>query len=324
MMLETENIWRDAARQIFRSIRGTRSQVAFSRRLGYRSNVAADWEGGHRSPNASELLRAMQRMGVDVEAGFQAFHPAGGAALADGLPAWLVFLKGSARQTEVAARAGTSRHQIRRWLSGEAEPRVPQFLALVHALTGRAHDWVAALVPIEEVPALLAQHQAAHIAARLVYDQPWSAAVRMLIGSEAYRADPTDSFLVRALGISPAVLSGAVHALLDAGLAARRGQRLVALSTFTSTATASAEDKARLKAHWSRVALDRLQAPRAADHISLNLMTLSKKDLEAVRQLQVRYFRELRALVASSEPEEAAALVLMQVISLTPDEPPLP
>jgi hypothetical protein len=144
----------------------------------------------------------------------------------------------------------------------------------------------------------------------------------MLIGSDAYRADPSDAFLARALGIPMAELQSALDALLDAGLVEREGTTLRSLSTFTASATASESDRQRLKAHWSQVALERLQAPRSADLVSLNLMTLSHADLERVRQLQRAYFRELRALVASSEPEETAAVVLMQVISLTPDPQP--
>ena len=51
----------------------------------------------------------------------------------------------------------------------------------------------------------------------------------------------------------------------------------------------------RLRGTWNRV--------------SLNLMTPPRDDLEAVRQLQRGCFRELRALVASPEPEAAQCTV---------------
>jgi transcriptional regulator with XRE-family HTH domain len=318
MMLDSGKVWSTATREILRTIRGKRSQLAFSRRLGYRSNVAADWEGGHRSPTAAILLRAMGRVGIDVQAGFERFHAGAAPALAQGLPAWLRALKGHASQAELARRTGASRHQIRRWLSGQAEPRVPQFLALVEASSGRAADWVAALVDIDQVPSLAARHQAGRTAARLAFDAPWSAAVRLLLDTEAYRDTPTDAFLAAALGQDAETLDGAVTALLRAGLAERRGDRLVSLSTFTATAAASPDDRRRLKAHWARVAAERLQSPRDQDLVSLNLVTLSRVDLERVRELQRAYFRELRSLVAASEPEEVAAVVMMQVVTLSP------
>jgi DNA-binding transcriptional regulator YiaG len=73
-----------------RELRGKRSQSAFSRRLGYRSNVVHRWEG-----------RA----------------------------AWPVSL---------AATSGFSRYSVARWLSGEAEPKLPELLQLIEASSRRA------------------------------------------------------------------------------------------------------------------------------------------------------------------------------------------
>lgn len=319
-MLENEKLWVKSASEMIRALRGKRSQVAFSRWIGYRSNVAADWEGGHRSPTAATLLVVMSRLGVDVPAGFEQFHPGGSQDLAAGLFVWLESLRGHTSQAQIARRSGFSRHQVRRWLKGDAQPRLPQFLRLVHALTGRVHDWVAAFVDINQVPTLCAQHRAAQTASRLAYDHPWSAAVRVLINTDAYRADPTNDFLCRSLGISADELDVIITVLLQSGLVKQVRGHLRPLSAFTAAAHASDEDRRRLKAHWSQVATERLQAPRAADLVGLNLISLSRADLEQARQLQRDYFRALRGLVAASEPEEVAALVLMQIISLTPDE----
>jgi transcriptional regulator with XRE-family HTH domain len=318
MTLESDVVWIQATRELARALRGHRSQVAFSRRLGYRSNVAADWESGRRSPTAAVVLRAMERVGVDVAAGFAAFHGPSAPVLQDGLPAWLDALRGHTPQAQVARRAGRSRHQVRRWLSGEAAPRLPDFLALLDALTGRAPDWVSHLVDIERVPSLCGAHQTAQAAARLAYDRPWSSAVRVLIESDAYRADPTPGFLSRALGVSPHVVTQAVDALVGSGLAERTPQGLRPVSTFTADARASPDDRRKLKAHWSRVAADRAETPRGDELISVNLFALSQDDLERVRALQRAYFRELRSLVAASPAEQVAALVVMQVVPLSP------
>ena len=144
--------------------------------------------------------------------------------------------------------------------------------------------------------------------------------MRVLINTDAYRTEPTDAFLCRALGIPAAKLDLVVAVLLQSGLVDRVQGQLLPLSAFTAAAHASGEDRRRLKAHWSQVATDRMRAPRAEDLVSLNLISLSRADLERVHQLQRDYFRALRSLVASSEPEEVATLVLMQTISLSPDE----
>ncbi len=112
------------------------------------------------------------------------------------------------------------------------------------------------------------------------------------------------------------MLDEAIEGLLTAGLAERRGGRLVPRSTFTSNAAASADDRRRLKAHWARVASDRTELGLDGDLTSLNLITLSEADLARVHELQREYFRALRSMVAASKPEETAALVLMQVLRL--------
>ena len=318
-MLENEKLWIDASKEIVRAIRGKRSQVAFSRRIGYRSNVAADWEGGYRFPTATKVLYAMERVGIDVATSFEAFHAGSASAWKNGLPDWLRALKGHASQGQIALSAGCSRHQVRRWLTGEAQPRLPHFLALINALTGRTPDWVACFVDINEVPTLCGQYSTARTAARLAYDHPWSAAIRMIINSEGYKENPSDDYLSRSLGVSVIDLIEPIAALVQSGLAKRSGNTLIPLSTFTSDIKGTAEDRRRLKAHWAQVAADRLDCPRSDDLVSLNLAILSKSDLERVLQLQRDYFRELRNIVAASTPEESAVLVLMQVLSLAPE-----
>src|SRR5262245_58231269 len=43
--------------ELFRALRGCRSQPALARRLGYRANVAYTWESGRRFPGAQVLFR---------------------------------------------------------------------------------------------------------------------------------------------------------------------------------------------------------------------------------------------------------------------------
>ncbi len=42
---------------VVRALRGKRSQLAFSRRLGYSTNVAYAWEAGRRGPSTREAFR---------------------------------------------------------------------------------------------------------------------------------------------------------------------------------------------------------------------------------------------------------------------------
>jgi len=62
------------AREFLVSLRGKRSQVAWSRRLGYRSNVAYTWEAGRRFPTVAETFRAVQRSGLDLRSCMEDFY----------------------------------------------------------------------------------------------------------------------------------------------------------------------------------------------------------------------------------------------------------
>jgi len=76
-----------------------------------------------------------------------------------------------------------------------------------------------------------------------------------------------------------------------------------------------------LKRHWSHVATERLQTPREADFFAYNLISVSRADLERIREKLSSTFREIRSLVAASQPEEAAALINLQVVSFLPQAP---
>src|SRR5450432_4164483 len=134
-----------AARQLLRAIRGGRSQVALARRLGYRGNPMTDWERGARFPTAEESLRAAAVTKIDVASAFQRFSPTVVLPESNGafdLPGWLSALRGSTSLAEVAARCGASRYSVGRWFKGQAKPRLPDFLRLVAALSGRVQEWV--------------------------------------------------------------------------------------------------------------------------------------------------------------------------------------
>ena len=313
--------WDRAARQLVRAIRGERSQRAVSRRLGYRANPVAGWEAGRRFPTAGELLSACERLGHDVPRAFRVFHPPSAAALGTGsaprVDAWLRELRGGTPVVVLAARMGRSRFAIGRWLGGETQPRLPDFLHLVHVITDRVSDLVDALVPIEAVPELLGAHRLRSAAKRLAMEAPWTEAMLRLMETEGYRALPVhrEGYLAALLGLDGDEESAALQRAQEAGVIELRDGRYRDLTPSTIDTQAPPEDVARLRAHWSRVALERAAGPRGGDWLGYNLMSISRDDLEQVRGILRQAFRQLRTLAASSEPVETAALVNLQLVT---------
>jgi transcriptional regulator with XRE-family HTH domain len=308
-------------------LRGQRSQVQWARRLGYKGNPITDWERGDRFPTIEEALRAASLAGVDVLAAAARFAPAvplGRAGSQLLLAEWLSALRGSTSLAELAASSGFSRFAVSRWLRGRAKPRVPEFFRLLDAITGRLPEWVAELVDIAAVPSLVPRFRAIHAAKQLAFEAPWTEAVLRLLETRAYlaleRHEP--GFLAARLGIERAEEERCLEGLLRADIIVRRRHKY-AVKARRSTVDTRGGDRAlhNLKRHWTQVAAERLAAPREKDFFAYNVISISQADLERVREKLRTTFRELRSLVAASEPEEVAALINLQIVTFLAPHP---
>jgi transcriptional regulator with XRE-family HTH domain len=313
------------ARQLVRAIRGKRSQEAFSRRLDYTSNPVADWEAGRRFPTAAETLRACRVAGIDVRAAIARFTPAEAAEIGDAdddaIAAWLRALRGNTALKDLAARTGESRYAVSRWLEGRTRPRLPEFLGLLDALTDRLSDFVAELVPIEEVPVLQHRHEQRRASRRLAFDEPWVAAILVLIETTAYQELPrhVPGWLAGRLDIEEEIEARCLRRLVEAGVAVQEGTRPYRIrDALTIDARAEPDGMKRLKAHWASLGFRRATAPHDGDLVSYNVIAVSRADLERIREAHVRYFLEVRSIVANSRPEVAG---LVNVQLLTWDQP---
>lgn len=291
--------------------------------LGYRSNPVADWEGGRRFPTAEETVRAANRRRIDVRAAFERFHPPVAQLYdPDDLSPWLDGLRGGASNRELASRSGFSEHRIGRWLRGAARPRLPQFLQLVEAITGRVSDWVAALVDIGEVPSLCELHHARQGVRRLVFDEPWAAAILALLGVLQPHPSPNEP-IARTLGLSVPVVASVLEAMREAGVVGWTGEGLAVQAPLTVDARPSTEDLVGLRRHWASVSRERLDAPGPEDRFSYNLFNVTRSDMERIRELQVGLYRQIRAIVAESTPPEVCALWVGHLLIWSPEAAPI-
>lgn len=310
------------ARQLLRAVRAHRSQEAFSRRLGYTSNPVSDWEAGRRFPTAAEALRAATVAGIDVLGAVQRFSPdkapTQGALDDQGVADWLSAMRGNTSIKEVAERVGASRYAVARWLAGETRPRLPDFLRVVEALTSRLSDLIAELVDIEQIPALIEAHRQRHASRRVAFDEPWVGGVMCVLGTEAYQSlgAHVPGWIAAQMGFDPQIEERCLQRLEEAGLIGRRGRGPYQIQhELTIDTQAYPEETRRLKAHWAALGLARATEPRPGDMISYNVVAVSRADLERIREAHIRYFMEVRSIVAESTPE-VAALVNIQLLGL--------
>jgi len=317
--------------ELIRALRGRRSQAALSRRLGYRSNVVNAWEAGRAWPTAAGLFKAVERVGQDVRKAMSTFYrlpttlelgapefctPAGVALFLDQL-------RGRTSVLELAQSARLSRFSVGRWLKGQTEPRLPDFLRLVSYASLRLLDFLACFVDPSRLPSVAGDWAALETARRAAYEVPWSHAVLRAIELESYRALPKHrpGFIADWLQITREEEQRCVTLLLETGQIKKQRGRLVPGAALTVDTRRDAGRSLRLKAWWADIARERL-LDGADGTFSYNLFSVSRTDLQRIKDLHRSYFRELRRIVADSEPAECVALANVQLLELGPRRAP--
>jgi transcriptional regulator with XRE-family HTH domain len=312
------------AGEFLRALRGRRSQAAFSRRLGYRTNMAYVWEAGRAFPTAANTLAAARRVGIDVSAALRRFYKAPPPWLdtidpstSEGVARLIEDLRGRTSIVDLARAAGKSRFAVARWLRGEAEPRLPDFLLLIEKSSLRLLDWLAAFVDPDSMPSLSRAWAELEASRRAAYDVPWTQAVLRALELTGYRSlrKHEPGWIAARIGIS---LDDERHCL---SLLARTGQislrhgrwELRQVRTVDTRRDAAAEH--RVKRWWAELALERLQAPESG-LFSYNVFAVSDADFARIQELQLAYFRQMRAIIAESEPSERIVLASQQLVAL--------
>lgn len=323
--MDTETL----AREFLVALRGKRSQVAWSRRLGYRSNVAYTWEAGRRWPTAAEALRAAQRSGIDVRAALEAFfghetrqwldeHP--DPTSVEATAALLRDLKGRSQTAEIARRAGLSRYGVTRWLAGQTQPRLPDFFTYVEASSLRLVDFVCAFVPPAELPSVQPLWDRLEARRSGAGRHPWTQAVLRALEVADYRALTVHrpGWIAHRLGIPEEEELACIDYLLVSGQIEEQGGRYQPVTAAVDTRGGAGVGRA-LKSHWAKVGVERIEA-NAPGQFSYNVFTCSAADFERIRELHLGYYRALRQIVADSTPEQHVVVANIQLFMLDPPE----
>jgi len=309
--------------ELLRALRGRRSQVAFSRRLGYRSNVAATWEGRRRWPTAATVFRAGERVGVDIDAGLRGFYRVDVAFLdaldltsAEGVAALLQDLRRDLPFSEIAVRTGASRFQVSRWFRGESEPRLPDLLRLIAATTQRLLDFVAVFVDPGALPCTAEAWERLEASRTLFWRMPHAQLVLLALELEPYRALPEhdDAWLANHLGLEVYEVVGALDRLRATYQIREDGRHFTPDQVQTVDTRRHPDAGPALKRWWAQRALDRLDAPGAS--WSYNAFTVSNADHQRIVELYRATYRQMRAIVATSEPGERLVLVQQVILPL--------
>jgi transcriptional regulator with XRE-family HTH domain len=320
----------DLGSDFIRALRGSRSQAALSRRLGFRTNVLYAWESGRRWPTAAVVLQAAQRLHFDVKALLRRFFASAPAWLEAidpttraGVAQLLEELRGKIPVVELARRTGSSRYAIARWLAGSAEPRFPDFLRLFESASLRVLDFVALFHDPITLPSAAPAWKAVQAHRRAVYEFPWISAVLGALELAEYTAlkKHTPGWIALRLGISLAEEQRCLEVLERGGQIVRKGRRWQLARSQTVDTRQDPGAERQLKQWWAELAVARLR-DGAPGQFSFNVFAVSQADYERLRELHQSYFRQLRSIVAQSAPSERIIAANVQLFPL--DEPARP
>jgi transcriptional regulator with XRE-family HTH domain len=318
---------RQVSRELVRHLRGRRSQSAYSRALGFGSNVVYAWESGRRFPEVSVFFRAAQLGGVPVKERLLGFLPDAATALGTArlthpraVQLLTQLLVGRTPKCELAHRAGVDRTTLARWLSGHTEPCLPEFLRLVDVTTQRLLDFIALFADPAELSATQAAYLDLRVQQKLAYELPWSHAILRALELAPYRALPQHQpgFLADQIGIDVEQESRYLTELASAGQIRWDGTHF-RLHRVLAVDTRKDEERNRLlKAHWAKVALERLNpggAPRDA-LFSFNLFAISEPSFQQIRDLHLEYYARVRSIIEESTSAERVVLLNLQLVPL--------
>lgn len=310
-----------------RALRGKRSQSAFSRRLGYQSSVVHRWESGSAWPTAARFLEVCAACGKDIPGALAAFfhrRPTWltdwAATSRDAVAAFLRQLKGKVKVITLAAASGHSRYSVARWLSGDSEPRLPEFLRLIEASSRRALDFIATLTDPMSLPSARDEWLRWERLRQVAYEETWSHAVlRALELNDRPGGDALVPWLEQVLGIDQPRVERALEALVRTGQIRRSKKNWLVAPAHAVTTGRHPATFGILTRAWTEVALDRI-ARRAPGHFGYSLFAVSRKDLRRLRDLQVDYLRDMQSIIARSSPNECVGLFCLHLLDLRQGE----
>ena len=307
---------------LVRALRGRRSQVGFSRRLGYGSSAAQRWESRRSWPTACDFFTRARALPLDLAAAYERFFHRRPQWLDDfepgsmpALAAFLRQLRGKTPLTQIAAACGLNRYSVSRWFKGIASPKLPDLLRLIEVCSRRLLDFVDTLVDPGRLPTLKSRWLQLQQMRKIAYEAPWSHAILRALEIDHPAGAGLVPWLGRTLGISEGDARQSLELLRASGQVRKKNGHWAPTDTMTVN---TGHDPARanaLRVIWARLAVERMDAG-VPGHFGYSLFAIGKRDLVRLRDLHVEYVRAMQDIIAASPKSECVALFCTQLLDL--------
>lgn len=301
----------EMAQQMVRVWRGDQTQLEASIALGWSSNVVGHWESGRRVPRCSTAFAMADRScggGGRLTAALSTSDWSSRPGIGDPVGVGLLLgdLVGQRPIREVAAWAGKTEATLHRWLCGQQEPNLVDFLRLL-APMGLDRGAVRALTN-GQLPKTA--HSSFHGTLTL-----------LSLLSGAYRALPEhqDAWIARTLGLSPDTVRWALeHAQEQGAIGLEAGKWVLedaALVGIFHKGGITRKDRQDIRSFAGRVLLDK----EGPEHVLTGIVSpQAQVRLEAIAQ-DAR--RQVLELFAGEDTEGELVTVVLKVATLADGGP---
>lgn len=313
--------------ELIRALRGRRSCAEFSRRMGYRSNVAQRWESRRCWPSAARYLQLWRRCQPSEMDCFSRFFQRSPSWLTntapdspEGVAAFLRQLKGKTPIGRISELGQFSRYQVSRWFSGATEPNLPDFLCLVEVLSRRLLDLLAIWADPERLPSVARHWRNLESVRQAAYHKPWSHAVLRALELEAQPSGAAQvPWLAGRLGVPVSVVTECLDFLETTDQVTKQRRRYVPRQVIAVTTARDPVLARQLKSVWAQTAITRLDQG-SPGNFGYSLFAVSRADLRRLRDLHIEYVRAMQQVIARSKPNECVGLFCAQLLDLAQSE----
>lgn len=316
--------WPQVASELVRAVRGHRTQQALSRALGYRSNTLFAWESGRDAPSTRKFFRmalVTGRRPLEILAAFGRGVPSSCPTTPEGLAEYLKILAGNRKNQELASQLAKDRYVVGRWMRGSTDVPLAEFLELVELCTLSCVDLISCIVDPRVLPSVADAYVRIEAARQAARELPWSHAIVHMADLPDYREleRHRPGWFASRLGISTSDEQLCLDLLVQMGRLRVVEGRYVCTEDLSVDMRRDPEVTRKLASFWMARGAERVLEPNAG-RFAFNTFGISYHDFERLKELQSRYFAELRAIVAASESAEVVAVATFQLFPLAGHE----
>lgn len=320
---DNEAVYARWAREMVRSLRGSRSARAFSAMLGFKSDVVSRWESGARDVLAADVFRAVALDGNSPWERVKRFDRLLGAAVEkhhgddhERIAALLRTLCEHRTTASIADALGFSSRSADRLLTGEFKVRMSTLLLLVEEVSGRSVDFVLTMLDGQMSPTLHTWTEQRRAQQRASVEVPLAEAVLALMRSERWKDRAVDDaqWLAERLLFPVEEMRRTLDALVERGVVAKEGARHEpkAVSHVDIRAVDEGQETAK---YWFREA-GRRAALAPAPHLGWLVYGTSQANSRRIYATMRRAYQEVLDILREGAPSERVELLALGLFPL--------